>query len=138
MIHIRQRYILSRCRQRIKAAQLERQALEAELMNPEPLVEGCLVTVRTVCGKPACRCRRAKRFRHGPYLHLSLLRDGKTKMLHLPKEWEEEARAGVEAARRLRKARIRWRILQREMENLWRQVELNRRSVPYEPKKKSR
>lgn len=59
-------------------------------------------------------------------------------MIHLPKQCEEEAQVGVEAARQFRKARRQWRVLNKRMENLWRQVELNRRSVPYEPKKKSR
>ena len=138
MTHIGQKHRLSRCRQQVRAVQAERQALEAALMGSGALVEGCLVVVRTVCGKAACRCKTSKRLRHGPYLHLSLLRNGRTRMIHLPKQWEEEARAGVEAARRFRKARRQWRVLNKQMENLWRQVELNRRSLPYEPKKKSR
>jgi len=138
MTHIRQKHAISRCRQQVRAVQAERQALEAALMGSEPLVEGCLVVVRTVCGKAACRCKTSKRFRHGPYLHLSLLRNGKTRMIHLPRQWEEEVKAGVEAARRFRKARRQWRMLQKKMENLWRQVERNRKSLPYEPKKKDR
>lgn len=137
MIQSRQKQTLSRYRQRVRAVQAERQALEAALMGTEALVEGCLVVVRTVCGKAACRCRTSKRWRHGPYLHLSLLRKGKTRMIHLPRQWEEEVRAGVEAARRFRKARQQWRALNKQMENLWRQVERNRRQLPYEPKKKS-
>lgn len=137
MIQSRQKQTLSRYRQRVRAVQAERRALEAALMGTEALVEGCLVVVRTVCGKAACRCRTSKRWRHGPYLHLSLLRKGKTRMIHLPRQWEEEVRAGVEAARRFRKARQQWRALNKQMENLWRQVERNRRQLPYEPKKKS-
>lgn len=59
-------------------------------------------------------------------------------MIHLPRQWEEEVRAGVEAARRFRKARRQWKELQKRMEDLWRQVERNRKHLPYEPKKKSR
>ena len=138
MIHIRKKQELSGYRQQVRAVQAERQALEAALMGAEPLVEGCLVVVRAVCGKPACRCKTSRRWRHGPYLHLSLLRKGKTSTIHLPKEWEEEVKAGVEAARRFRKARRQWRALQKRMEDLWRQVERNRKHLPYEPKKKSR
>lgn len=122
----------------MRAVQAERQALETSLLESAALVEGCLVVVRTVCGKAACRCRTSKRLRHGPYLHLSLLRKGKTRMIHLPRQWEEEVKSGVEAARRFRKARRQWRGLQKRMEILWRQVERNRRHLPYEPKKKSR
>lgn len=138
MIQSRQKQTLSRYRQRVRAIQAERQELEAALMGTEALVEGCLVVVRTVCGKATCRCRTSKRWRHGPYLHLSLLRKGKTRMIHLPRQWEEEVRVGVEAARRFRKARQQWRALNKQMENLWRRVERNRRQLPYEPKKKDR
>ncbi len=138
MILSRQKQVLSRYRQRVRAVQAERQTLEAALMGTEALVEGCLVVVRTVCGKAACRCRTSKRWRHGPYLHLSLLRNGKTRMIHLPRQWEEAAREGVDAARRFRKARQQWRGLNERMENLWSQVERNRRHLPYEPKKKDR
>lgn len=105
-------------------------------MGSEQLVEGCLVAVRKVCGKAACRCKTSKRMRHGPFLHLSLLREGKTKMIYLPKQWEQEVKAGVEAARRFRKAHQQWRVLHGRMENLWRRVERLRKRVPYEPKKK--
>lgn len=138
MIHSSKKQELSDYRQQVRAVQAERQALEAALMGIEPLVEGCLVVVRTVCGKAGCRCKTSKQWRHGPYLHLSLLRKGKTSTIHLPKEWEEEVKAGVEAARRFRKARLQWRALQKRMEKLWRQVERNRKHLPYEPKKKSR
>ncbi len=138
MILSRQKQVLSRYRQRVRAVQAERQTLEAALMGTEALVEGCLVVVRTVCGKAGCRCRTSKRRRHGPYLHLSLLRKGKTRMIHLPRQWEEAARKGVEAARRFRKAHRQWRALNGRMESLWKQVERNRRYLPYEPKKKDR
>ena len=137
MIHIGQKQALSRYRQQVRAVQAERQALEALLMGSEPLVEGCLVVVRNVCGKAACRCKTSKRLRHGPFLHLSLLRKGKTKMIHIPKQWEQEVKTGVEAAQRYRKARQQWRVLEGQMQNLWRQVERNRKHLPYEPKKRS-
>ena len=138
MIHTGKKQALSRYRQQVLDVQAERKALEASLLGTEPLVEGGLVAVRKVCGKAGCRCKTSKRFRHGPFLHLSLLQDGKTRMIYLPKQWEEEVKTGVDAARRFRKARRQWRVLQDQMENLWRQVERNRKYLPYEPKKKSR
>lgn len=138
MISTGQKQAVSRCRQQVRAVQAERQTLEANLLGSEPLVEGCLVVVRKVCGKAACRCKTSRRLRHGPFLHLSLLRKGKTKTIHVPKVWEEEVKTGVEAARRFRKARQQWRVLQKQMENLWRQVDRNRKHLPYAPKKKSR
>lgn len=102
------------------------------------MVEGSVVEVRTVCGKAGCRCLRGKRYRHGPYLHLSLFRDGRTRMIHLPREWEDEVKTGVAAARAYRQARQAWRALGRRMDKLWCLVEENRRHLPYEPKKKKR
>lgn len=107
-------------------------------MSADPLVEGCLVVTRKVCGKPGCRCATSKRMRHGPFFHLSILREGRTRKIHLPKGWEEEVKTGVEARRRYRQAFQQWRTLQKEMERLWRQVERNRKHLPYEPKKKGR
>lgn len=138
MIRNREKQALSRHRQQLREIQAERQALETSLLGREPLVEGCLVEVRRVCGKAGCRCADSKRMRHGPYLHLSLLRQGKTRTIHLPKEWEEEVRAGVEAARRYRKAHQQWRVLERRVDALWREVEHCRKHLPYEPKPKGR
>lgn len=138
MIRSREKQALSRCRQQMREIQAERHALEANLLSPSPLVEGCLVEVRRVCGKAGCRCASSKRMRHGPYLHLSLLRQGKTRTIHLPKGWEEEVRAGVEAARRYRKAHQQWRALERRVDALWREVGRCRKHLPYEPKQKGR
>lgn len=136
MISTGQKQALSRCRSQVLSLQAERQALEATLMGSETLAEGCMVVVRKVCGKAACRCKRSKRLRHGPFLHLSLLRHGKIRTIHVPKQWEEEVKRGVEAARRFRKAHQQWKVLQKHMDALWRQVERNRKHVPYEPKKR--
>ena len=138
MTHSRHSPALSRWRVQVRAVQAERETLESALMGSGPLVEGSVVEVRTVCGKAGCRCRSSKRNRHGPYLHLSLFRNGKTRMIHLPKEWEEEVKAGVAAARAFRKARQQWRALEKRMDKLWRLVEKSRRHLPYEPKKKGR
>src|SRR3972149_7721989 len=138
MIRFREHRSLSRCRQEVLEIQAERQALEASLLSLSPLVEGCWVVVRRVCGKAGCRCASSKRMRHGPYLHLSLLRQGKTRTIHLPKRWEDVVKAGVEAARRYRKTYQQWRALERRMETLWKQVARYRKHLPYEPKKKIR
>lgn len=138
MIRSRKKQALSRCRQMVRELQAQRQSLEAKLLSQEPLVEGCLVVLRKVCGKAGCRCATSKRLRHGPFLSLSILRQGQTRRIHLPKQWEDPVKAGLEAARHYRQARQEWKILQRRMEGLWREVERCRKHVPYEPKKKGR
>lgn len=136
MIHARQGQALSRYRQLVKDLQAERQLLESNLLSREPLGEGCLVVVRKVCGKAGCRCVSSKKMRHGPFLYQSILRRGKTKTIHLPKEWEDRVKAGVETARRYRKARQQWRVLGKRLESLWRKIERQRKHLPYEPRKK--
>ncbi len=138
MIHAINKQALSRCRQLLKDLQSQRQLLESHLLSREPMVEGCLVVVRKVCGNSGCRCSRSKKLRHGPFLYLSILRQGKTRTIHLPKEWEETVRVGVEAARGYRTARQQWRVLEKRIENLWREIERYRKHLPYEPKKKRR
>lgn len=138
MIRSRYKQALSRSRQLARELQAQRQLLEANLLSREALVEGCLVVIRKVCGKAGCRCATSKRMRHGPFLNLSILRQGQTRRIHLPQEWEEPVKAGVEAARRYRKAFQQWRVLGKRMEGLWRAVERRRKHVPYEPKKKGR
>ncbi|MEK7763314.1 MAG: DUF6788 family protein [Nitrospirota bacterium] len=138
MIHAINRKTLSRYRQLVKDLQAQRQFLESSLLGREPLVEGCLVVVRKVCGNAGCRCAKSKKERHGPFLYLSILRKGKTKTIHLPKEWEQTVKTGVEAARRYRKARQQCRVLGKRLDNLWRQIERQRKHLPYEPKQKSR
>jgi hypothetical protein len=138
MIHTIDKKAISRCRQLASELQAQRQYLEASLLGREPLVEGCLVVVRKVCGNAGCRCAKSKKQRHGPFLYLSILRKGKTKTIHLPKEWEQRVKTGVEAARRYRKARQECHALGKRLENIWRQIERHRKYLPYEPKKKSR
>jgi hypothetical protein len=138
MIRPREKQALSRCRQQALAIQSQRQALEANLLNPAPLVKGCLVVTRKVCGKAGCRCATSKRLRHGPFLHLSVLHQGKTRKIHLPKSWEDAVRGGVEAARKYRQARQEWLVLEKSMKKLWKEVERCRNHLPYEPKAKGR
>ena len=139
MTHIRQYQAISRCRQLLMDLRSERQDLEAHILARTPLVEGCLVEVHRVCGKPNCRCATSKKHWHGPYLCLSLSRQGKTRTIHLPKMLQERVRGGVKAARLYRQAHQRWRTIGRRLEELWKQVEHYRKqNLPYEPKKKSR
>jgi hypothetical protein len=102
------------------------------------MVEGCLVVTWKVCGKAGCRCATSKKRRHGPFVHHSVLRDGKTRKIHLPKEWEEKVRSGMAAAHRYRQARRQWLALEKRMKRLWKDVERYRKHLPYEPERKSR
>lgn len=136
--YIRQNHALSRCRQNLLGLQKERTKLEVFLLGSKHMVEGSIVKVRRVCGKSNCRCATSKRYWHGPYIFLSLSREGKTRMIHIPKIMEEIVCKGVEDAKLYRKAYKRWQEIQRSVRDLWKQVYKYRKYVPYEPKKKSR
>lgn len=53
--------------------------IKGEIAGLGPLRPGTLYERRSVCGKPGCRCTRAKRpIKHGPYHYLSYTFKGKS------------------------------------------------------------
>lgn len=66
----------------------------------EPLIRGSLVMMARVCGGKNCRCLRGYKHRS---LYLSQSRNGKLRMLYIPKEAEETAKEGVFNYRKLKK-----------------------------------
>jgi hypothetical protein len=51
-------------------------------------VRGSLVTMKRVCGKPNCHCRKG--FKHKA-LYLSQRYKGRTRMVYVPQDMEEKA-----------------------------------------------
>jgi hypothetical protein len=74
---------LSRLRGEIRALQKERFKIEISLLRPLPMVPYSLVTAYFPCGKPNCRCKKGKRYFHGPYFYLSQHRAGKTRNIYI-------------------------------------------------------
>jgi len=72
------------------------------------LMKGSLVMRRTRCGRPGCACARGEK--HGPYLYVSVFREGRTRSVYVPQHLEGEVRRWVENARTLEKdlAEISW------------------------------
>ncbi|MGH2910062.1 MAG: DUF6788 family protein [Solirubrobacteraceae bacterium] len=64
-----------------------RQRLAASVERPELTLPGALVRQGRRCSSSGCRCRRGEL--HGPYLYLTLYRDGRSRSLYVP--------AGLEA-----------------------------------------
>src|SRR3989304_10443304 len=117
----------------------ERSDLEARLIKHERFVKGSLVDLRTRCGKPSCRCQRSKKQRHGPRLYVSIVLQGKQRMVYVPKEWAEKTRILVEEARSFRAARKQWLKINQLLWKIFMNMErLKTQPLPYEPKKKSR
>src|SRR3989338_2400996 len=66
----------------------------------QPLIRGSLVMMARVCGGKRCRCLRGYKHRS---LYLSQSRNGKLKMIYIPKDAEETAKEGVFNYRKLKK-----------------------------------
>lgn len=129
----------SRLRLRILDLAKERTDLEARLLRHERFVKGSLVYLRTRCGKQNCRCRRSKKQRHGPRLYVSVVLQGKQRMVYVPKDWEEKARILVEQAQSFRAARKQWLKINQQLWKIFMEMEqLKMQPLPYEPKKKNR
>ncbi|MFA4904817.1 MAG: DUF6788 family protein [Desulfobaccales bacterium] len=130
---------LSSLRSHVLDLAKDRSDLEARLLMHEQFTKGSLVYLRTRCGKPNCRCRKSKRHRHGPRLYLSVSRDGRQRMVYVPKALMEQTRRLVEQARSFRAARKKWRSINQDLWNIFMKMErLKTRPMPHEPKRKGR
>jgi len=56
--------------------------LVASVERPELTLPGALVRQGRRCSSSGCRCRRGEL--HGPYLYLTLYRDGRSRSLYVP------------------------------------------------------
>lgn len=127
---------LSRLRSSVLDLAKDRADLEARLLKHERFAKGSLVYLRTRCGKPNCRCRRSKRHRHGPRLYLSITRQGKQRMVYVPKAWMQQTLALVEQARSFRAARKQWLKINQRLWRIFMEMErLKTRPLPHEPKR---
>ena len=129
---------ISRLRRNVLDLAQERSSLEARLIKHERFVKGSPVYLRTRCGKTNCRCRRAKKHRHGPRLYISIVVSGKQRMVYVPKEWEEKTGALVEQARSFRAARKQWLKINQQLWKIFMEMEqLKAQALPYGPEKKA-
>ena len=97
----------------------ERARLTRRLGRQGEIMKGSLVMRATRCGRPGCKC--AKGEKHGPYLYVSVFREGRTRSVYVPQHLEGEVRRWVESARALESdvAAITWlnaELLRRERE----------------------
>ena len=72
------------------------------------IMKGSLVMRATRCGRPGCKCAQGEK--HGPYLYVSVFREGRTRSVYVPQHMEGEVRRWVENARQLESdvAAITW------------------------------
>ena len=76
----------------------ERQARSrlAQILHDQEVIHGSVVRMARTCGKARCRCQQGEKH-ESPYL--SIVLDGKRKMVYIPPELEDEVRQRVAAYR---------------------------------------
>ncbi len=86
----------------------ERSRMAGRLGRRGDLMKGSLVERWTRCGRPGCGCAQGKK--HGPYLYISVFREGRTRSVYVPQRLEGAVRRWVENARALERdvAEITW------------------------------
>ena len=83
------------------------------LASAQPLARAGLVTMARVCGKPACRCAQGDKH---VSLYLAARLGRQRQMIYIPPDLEDQARALVEAGRRVEE--LLERISQSSLERL--------------------
>ena len=63
------------------------------------LLKGSLTETYRTCGNPRCKCARGEK--HGPYLYVSVYEKGRTRLIYVPKQMEQEVREWVANVREL-------------------------------------
>lgn len=71
---------ISQLRQRIDTLNRQRCKLQHRLLHPQQMIKGSYYLLHKRCGNPACK-RCAQGEKHGPFAHLSMSQDGKTKLI---------------------------------------------------------
>ena len=76
-----------------------RARLASRLGRRGEIMRGSLVMRATRCGRRGCKCAQGEK--HGPYLYVSVFREGRTRSVYVPQHMEREVRRWVESARQL-------------------------------------
>ena len=72
------------------------------------VVTGTLLLRRMVCGKSVCRCKKNKKWRHGPYHDWTRLENGRLVHKYLSPEEAELVKRGIKNYRTLLKVSRQW------------------------------
>ncbi len=80
-------------------------SLDREAAKSPPLagvIRGTLLRYRLTCGNPGCRCRRARRHRHGPYWYVAVsYAKGRQRRYLLPARQVARAKQAIAAYQKL-------------------------------------
>lgn len=111
---------LSKLRQQIYKLQREHTRLVQRMLKSRGMVKGSVVTLARRCGKPGCKCNRGEKHKSK---YLSISEGGKTRMVYLKPGMEIKVEEAAERYRRFRSARARLVKVQKEVLNLFNQLE---------------
>ncbi len=111
---------LSRFRQRIYQLQREHARLVQRMLKSRGMVKGSMVTLARRCGKAGCKCNRGEKHKSQ---YLSISDGGKTRMIYLKPGMEMKVGEAAERYRRFRSARARLVKVQKEVLDLFNQLE---------------
>ena len=104
---------MAKPRSSISTAEREIRSRTTHVMHNEPLVRGCLVTMRRVCGNANCRCARGEKHESQ---YLSQSRKGQAKLTYIPDELVPQIRSWIDNYQKVQ----RWmeEISDRQLEQL--------------------
>jgi len=111
---------LSRLRQQIHELQREHARLVQRMLKSKSMVKGSVIILARRCGKPGCKCNRGEKHKSK---YLSISDGGKTRMIYLKPGMEMKVREAAERYRRFRSARARLVKIQKDVLNLFNQLE---------------
>ena len=77
------------------------------LLTLRDMLPGAFIERRRACGRPNCRCASGRSEDLHPQWGLSLVWEGKPRLIHLPAALAEEARRGVQLHRRFQELEAR-------------------------------
>ncbi len=103
----------------------EIEQIKQEISNIGPTRKGTIFKRWHVCGTANCKCRKDKRFRHGPYYAWTSKKKAKTVTIMIPNVLVEEAMEFVDNANLLKKKIEHWSILSEKI--IRRKIELYRK-----------
>ena len=121
----------SRLRQKALHLTAERQTLEKLLMQHQRMLRGSLLERPKFCGKPGCKCTQGHP--HPPSLYLSRLVGDVVRHLFIRAKDHERVSQEALAYKAYRQALRRWRAIQKELNQVWEELELSQEErYPFE------
>jgi len=117
-------------RGRVRELNRERTALLEEVLAVGVTMPGSLFERWRVCGRPGCRCARGEK--HGPYLCLSVFREGRPRVFPVARGKADVAKEAVAAYRQWRAGMQRLKQMDAQILDLLEQVRQAEEMAPAE------